>query len=662
MCFDFIRSLGSPLRGMCWTSVLVFALMSLGGMVFVPSAASGQISGFQKVSDTRGDFFGTLNDADFFGTSVAQIADLNGDGNHELAVGADFDDDGGTDSSNRGAVWILFPNDDGTIQASQKISDTAGGFGGTLKDDDHFGASVADLGTLGGNPTIVVGSGDVNDGGTDRGAVWIIDLDTDGTVADEQRISDTAGGFGGTLDNEDHFGSGLAYLGTFGGTPTLAVGAPKDGDGGTERGAIWLLELNTDGTVSGQQKISSTSGGFGGSLSDGDELGSALTSLGDLSGDGTAEVAAGARLDDDGGTDSNRGAVWVLSLRDDGTVAAEQKISDTAGGFSGTLDDVDVFGTSLASLGDLNGDGVTDLAVGAPADDDGGSVDVNRGAVWVLYLNGDGSVASSTKISDTQGGFTGVLNDQDQLGDALSPIGDLDDNNVPDIVAGAPFDDDGGTGSNRGAVWVLFGDQALLPVELSTFDATQTEGDAVRLSWTTASEQNNGAFRVQHAGPLGSASPAPAGSNEDGRWTTLGSVAGSGTTSQPQNYTFTAKNLSIGTHEFRLRQVDLDGTTNVHDPISVDVQMEEPVRLEAPAPNPVQQQATLSFAVQEPVETRVTLHNALGQKVATLFHGRPEGQSATSVPIQTAELASGIYFIRLYAGPRTRTERLTVVQ
>lgn len=117
-----------------------------------------------------------------------------------------------------------------------------------------------------------------------------------------------------------------------------------------------------------------------------------------------------------------------------------------------------------------------------------------------------------------------------------------------------------------------------------------------------------------------------------------------------------------GNAKFRLKQVDVDGTTHVHDPITVEVQMEESIRLEGPAPNPATQQATLSFAVQHPVETHVTLHNTLGQKVATLFQGRPEGETSTQVPITTADLASGIYFIRLQAGPRTRNERLIVVR
>jgi hypothetical protein len=136
---------------------------------------------------------------------------------------------------------------------------------------------------------------------------------------------------------------------------------------------------------------------------------------------------------------------------DPGTVIDYQKISDTQGNFAGILDDYDIFGASASSLGDLNADGVTDLAVGAHGDDDGGTL---RGAVWVLFLNTDGTVKSHQKISDTQGNFTGILDDSDCFGVSAFSLGDLNGDGVTDIAVGALYDDDGGP--DRGAVWILF--------------------------------------------------------------------------------------------------------------------------------------------------------------------------------------------------------------
>jgi hypothetical protein len=134
--------------------------------------------------------------------------------------------------------------------------------------------------------------------------------------------------------------------------------------------------LNADGTVASETKISDTAGGFGGDLDSGDFFGASVAALGGLDGDSTQDLAVGAYRDDDG--DIDQGAVWVLLMNADGTVASETKISETVGGFGGALDPDDFFGCSVSSLGDLNGDGRADLAVGAYRDDDGSS---NQGAV-----------------------------------------------------------------------------------------------------------------------------------------------------------------------------------------------------------------------------------------------------------------------------------------
>jgi hypothetical protein len=148
---------------------------------------------------------------------------------------------------------------------------------------------------------------------------------------------------------------------------------------------------------------------------------------------------------------STLGFAAPAALAQPGWVLSHQKISATEGGFTGILDDQDRFGRSAESLGDLDGDGVGDLAVGAVNDDDGGS---NRGAVWVLFLETTGTVKSHQKISSTEGGFTGILDDVDYFGRSLARLGDLDGDGVGDLAVGANFDDDGGL--DRGAVWVLF--------------------------------------------------------------------------------------------------------------------------------------------------------------------------------------------------------------
>ncbi len=340
----------------------------------------------------------------------------------------------------------------GWVLSQQKISDTEGGFTGILSSGGEFGRSVASLGDLDGDGVsdLAVGVPWDHQGGFLHGGLWVLFLNTDGTVKSHQQINHAEGNFTGSLDDADAFGVTLASLGDLDGDGVgdLAVGAYLDDDGGDGRGAVWILLLNTDGTVKSQQAISDTLGGFTGILDDDGLFGSSLASLGDLDGDGVGDLAVGACADDDGG--NSRGAVWILFLNNDGTVKSHQKISDTQGGFTGILDDSDAFGRSVASLGDLDGDGVGDLAVGVVGDDDGGNA---RGAVWVLFLEPNGTVKSHQKISDTEGGFAGLLHDADLFGYSVASLGDLDGDGVGDLAVGADRDDDGGL--DHGAVWVL---------------------------------------------------------------------------------------------------------------------------------------------------------------------------------------------------------------
>ncbi|MCP4039377.1 MAG: hypothetical protein GY733_20720 [bacterium] len=433
-------------------------------------ADPGGVLSAVEIYPGSGGFAGVLGNADFFGSAVASLGDLDGDGIPDLAVGAPGGDDGG---SGRGSVWILFLNASGGVKAEQKISFTSGGFAGALDDQDQFGQSLSALGDLDGDGVIdlAVGAHLDDDGGSERGAVWILFLDTDGTVKSHQKISSAAGGFSGVLSDDDQFGIAVANLGDVDadGVTDLAVGAHRDGDGGPARGATWVLFLDADGTVVDEQKISSTAGDFAGTLDDGDLFGISLAGLPDLDDNGVADLAVGAAQDDDAGAE--RGAVWILFLDVDGTVVGEQKISATAGSFAGVLDDGDLFGRALSRIDDLDGDGRDDLVVGASQDDDGGSA---RGAVWVLFLAANGTVLGEQKISASEGGFAGPLANGDRFGSAVANLGDLDGDTTSDLAVGAIFDSGGGV--LRGATWTLALDGAVCGDALVEYAETCDDG------------------------------------------------------------------------------------------------------------------------------------------------------------------------------------------
>jgi len=440
------------------TSSVCRLVVSLGLLALAPAAmaAPGNVLGEQKISDTAGDFSGTLDNDDNFGSATAHVRDYDADTVDELIVGAHLDDDGGT---NRGAAWVLFMDSDGTVSSHAKISSTSGSLTGPLDDEDQFGCAITSIGDLDGDTVddIAVGAIGDDDGGTNRGALYILFMNANGTVKAEQKISDTAGGFGGVLSDNDEFGRSVAAIGDLDGDTVtdLVVGAAKDDDGGTDRGAVYILYMNSNGTVASEVKISDATAGLSGSLSDNDAFGLSVASLRDLDGDTVTDIMVGTPFDDDGGIGgfADRGALYTIFLNSNGSIKGVQKISDTAGSFNGTLDDGDMFGSAIGRIGDIDGDGVADVAVGAIGDDQGGP---GRGQVWVLFMTSAGAVKAITgfrRINVGTSGFTGPLADGDFFGSALVSPRDFDGDQIPDLAVGARHDADGG--SNRGAVWFL---------------------------------------------------------------------------------------------------------------------------------------------------------------------------------------------------------------
>ncbi|MEW6073617.1 MAG: PKD domain-containing protein [Planctomycetota bacterium] len=257
------------------------------------------------------------------------------------------------------------------------------------------------------------------------------------------------------LHSGEGFGRSVANVGDVDGDGTvdLLVGAANNRDGAlpgevvASAGAAYLLFLTPEGTVRAHVRYSNRTGSLP-FLEEEDFFGKCVSGLGDLDGDGVLDVAVGAPGDDDGAVD--HGAVYVLFLHADGTIKRHQKISATEGGFV-TLDAGSEWSRGIAPLGDLDGDGVLDLAVSRMARSRSAPFE---GTVYVLFLRPDGTIRDFRAFTLTD---LGLYYGQGLFGFYLSSA-DLDGDGLLDLVGGdIGYDGRDGEGANprSGAVWFL---------------------------------------------------------------------------------------------------------------------------------------------------------------------------------------------------------------
>jgi hypothetical protein len=194
-----------------------------------------------------------------------------------------------------------------------------------------------------------------------------------------------------------------------------------------------------------------------------------------------------------------------------------------------------------------------------------------------------------------------------------------------------------------------FTNQLYLPVEMAGFKV-QRDGESFILSWATASETNNAGFDVQR-----SVNGEP--------FTTIGIRQGAGTTEQGRSYQFTDANVPFeaSTLQYRLRQRDLDGSTELGPTRTVDLGDPTEAALRSPFPNPTTGQATVQYKLAEDGPVSLSVYNVLGQRVATLVDGE-QSAGRKQHTLDTSSFSSGVYFLRLNTNGKVVTERMTVMR
>jgi len=416
------------------------------------------------------------------GWAVSGGGDVDGDGLDDLLVTSIVADAG------TGRAWVVFGKDDGTAVDLADVDMGVGGFAivGELPDDE-VGTAAALVDDVDGD-----GLADVVLGAPAAGAAgraYLVHGKADGALVD---LADVALGIGGfVLDGAgvgEDAGSSVAGAGDVNGDGLgdLLVGAPEGGPI-PAGGRTYVVLGKPDDTAVSLAQVFMGVGGFGiqGAGFD-DESGSSVSGAGDVNADGLDDVLVGGRWVNAGGL-ANSGRCYVVFGKTNTNLVTVSGLG--SGGFyiDGETDS-DEACTAVAGLGDVNGDGRSDVAVGAPYADAGVLL---QGRTYVVMGKTDSAAVLLTNVAAGMGGY--ALDGEgagDFLGQAVAGPGDVDGDGYADLVIGAPNVDAPGPFAGRG--YVAFGksDGAVLPLANLTTrlggyrlvaEATQDEA-----GWSTA--------------------------------------------------------------------------------------------------------------------------------------------------------------------------------
>ncbi|PXW88259.1 FG-GAP repeat protein [Nitrosomonas sp. Nm84] len=386
--------------------------------------------------------------ADYSGVSVSSAGDINGDGFDDVIVGA-------LETSTSNSSYVVFGKAAG-FSPILVLSNLNGSDGFRLNN----GSSVSSAGDVNGDgfDDVIIGALSADPSGDNSGSSYVVFGKASAFSATLDSFS-LNGDNGFRLDRvaeSDGSGSSVSSAGDVNGDgfDDVIVGAPYADPNGDNSGSSYVIFGKASGFTA-TLNLSSLDGNNGFRLNGAaqfDESGYAVSSAGDVNGDGFDDVIVGARYADPNG--ENSGSSYVIFGKASG-FSATLDLSSLNGRNGFRLDGVakrDFLGATISGAGDFNGDGFDDLMVTTEIS----SPNTSYGGTFIVFGKASGFDAAVT-LSDLDSSDFLTLNGLASRGliDAVSGAGDINGDGFDDVIVGLPA-----ANSNEydsGSSYVIFG-------------------------------------------------------------------------------------------------------------------------------------------------------------------------------------------------------------
>ncbi|MFZ2866177.1 MAG: T9SS type A sorting domain-containing protein [Ignavibacteriaceae bacterium] len=191
-----------------------------------------------------------------------------------------------------------------------------------------------------------------------------------------------------------------------------------------------------------------------------------------------------------------------------------------------------------------------------------------------------------------------------------------------------------------------------IPVELTSFTA-RIINEYVRLDWITAAELNNSGFEIEKR--------TSSNQSVTGMWNTIGFVPGFGTSTEKHIYLFDDKNLEVGKYQYRLKQIDFDGTYKYSDIAEINFVLPAEFSVKQNYPNPFNPVTSIQYTIASKQFVTLKVYDILGNEVAKLVDEfKPAG--SYEVNFDASGLSSGVYFYKITSGKFIETRKMLLMK